>query len=58
MLFRSAKSGKPYARLVPLAAPRKREFGFLAGQVELSDAENAELLRPITEAELADWEGE
>jgi len=43
---------------VPLTAPKKREFGFLAGQVELSDAENAELLRPMTGEELADWEGE
>lgn len=53
-----AKAGKPYARLVPLAAPNKRNFGFLAGQVELSDAENAELMRPLSEEELADWEGE
>lgn len=51
-----AKAGKPYARLVPLEAKRPRQFGFLAGQVELSDAENAELMRPMTEEELADWE--
>ena len=52
-----AKAGKPYARLVPLSTPKKREFGFLAGQVKLSDAENDELLRPMSEEELADWEG-
>ena len=51
-----AKGGKPYARLVPLPAPRQREFGFLAGRITLSEAENEELLRPLTEEELADWE--
>ncbi|OLV18452.1 type II toxin-antitoxin system Phd/YefM family antitoxin [Deinococcus marmoris] len=51
-----AKAGKPYARLVPLAPARKREFGFLAGTVELSNEENYELLRPLSEEELADWE--
>lgn len=51
-----AKAGKPYARLVPLAPARAREFGFLAGTVQLSDEENHELLRPLSEEELADWE--
>lgn len=51
-----AKAGKPYARLVPLASPRQREFSFLAGHVQLRDEENRELLRPLTGEELADWE--
>lgn len=51
-----SKGGKPYARLVPLPGARQRTFGFLAGQVKLSEAENQELLRPMTEEELADWE--
>jgi len=51
-----AKAGKPYARLVPLAPSRPREFGFLAGQIQLSDEENRELMRPLSEEELADWE--
>lgn len=54
-----AKAGKPFARLMPLAEPKKKcEFGFLAGQVKLSDTENDEIMRPISEEELADWEGE
>ena len=53
-----AKAGKPYARLVPLPAPRKRELGFLSGRVRLSDAENDELLRPLTDEEVTDWEGD
>ncbi|WP_216320429.1 type II toxin-antitoxin system Phd/YefM family antitoxin [Deinococcus aestuarii] len=51
-----ARAGKPSARLVPLAPTRQREFGFLAGQVQLSDEENRELMRPLSEEELADWE--
>lgn len=51
-----AKGGKPYARLMPLAEKRPRQFGFLAGQIQLSEAENAELMRPLTDEELADWE--
>ncbi len=51
-----AKAGKPYARLVPLAPSRPREFGFLAGQVEISEEFAREAMRPLTEEELADWE--
>ncbi len=51
-----AKGGKPYARLVPLEQKRPRQFGLLAGKINLSEAENAELMRPLSEEELADWE--
>ncbi|MEF2278461.1 type II toxin-antitoxin system Phd/YefM family antitoxin [Deinococcus sp. YIM 134068] len=51
-----AKAGKPYARLVPLAPTRQREFGFLAGQVEITEDFAREAMRPLTEEELADWE--
>ena len=30
-----AEDGRPLARLVPLAPPRAREFGFLAGRVRV-----------------------
>lgn len=53
-----AKAGKPYARLVPLAAPKKRNFGFLEGQVEIRPEFYDEAMRPLSEEELADWEGE
>lgn len=46
-----AKSGKPYARLVPLEAPKKRELGF----VKASIPENL-FLEPMSDEELADWE--
>jgi prevent-host-death family protein len=45
-----AKSGKPYARLVPLAAPAPREPGLLKGK--LSDA----FFEPLSEDELRSWE--
>ena len=48
-----AKAGKPYARLVPLAPFRTREFGFLAGTVQLSDEEQREIIRPLSESEEA-----
>lgn len=51
-----AKAGQPYARLVPLAPARKREFGFLAGTVELGDDFEDEAMRPLSAKELADWE--
>ncbi|GBF06787.1 hypothetical protein DAERI_100150 [Deinococcus aerius] len=51
-----AKAGKPYARLLPLAPSQPRDFGFLAGRIQLSDEENRELMRPLGEEEVADWE--
>jgi prevent-host-death family protein len=45
-----AKGGKPYARLVPLAAPKARKPGLLKGKV--SDA----FFEPLPEAELKAWE--
>lgn len=51
-----AKGGKPYARLVPLEAKRPRQFGFLAGQVELTPDFYEESMRPLSDEELKDWE--
>lgn len=48
-----AKNGRPYARLVPLEAPR-RTLGFLAGQLTVPD----DFLDPMGEDELRLWEGE
>ncbi|WP_081618698.1 MULTISPECIES: type II toxin-antitoxin system Phd/YefM family antitoxin [unclassified Thioalkalivibrio] len=46
-----AKSGRPYARLVPLASPPlQRQPGRITGQVE--DA----FFEPLPEDELAAWE--
>jgi prevent-host-death family protein len=46
-----AKSGKPYARLVPLSRrPPRREPGTLAGQVELGE----QFFEPLP----AGWSGE
>ncbi|WP_017926937.1 type II toxin-antitoxin system Phd/YefM family antitoxin [Thioalkalivibrio sp. HL-Eb18] len=46
-----AKSGRPYARLVPLASPQlQRQPGRITGQVE--DA----FFEPLPEDELAAWE--
>ena len=48
-----AKAGKPYARLVPLEAPRpERKPGSLPGIV-LDES----FFDPMSEDELADWEG-
>lgn len=48
-----AKAGKPYARLMPLAAPEaSRQPGRLAGRVE--DA----FFEPLAEEELAAWDGQ
>ena len=46
-----AKAGKPYARLMPLAATGKRRPGRLAGRV--SD----QFLEPLDEDELSAWDG-
>jgi prevent-host-death family protein len=47
-----AKAGKPYARLVPLAAtPARRQPGRLAGKV------NAAFFDALPNAELDAWEG-
>ena len=48
-----AKNGHPYARLVPLLAPTKRELGFLKGDFEVGD----EIFEPLSEDDLAGWEG-
>jgi prevent-host-death family protein len=46
-----AKAGKPYARLMPLAAPvARRQAGRLAGRVD--DA----FFEPLPEEDLAAWE--
>jgi len=47
-----AKAGKPYARLVPLAAPTpRRQPGRQAGRVDEA------FFEPLAEGELAAWEG-
>jgi prevent-host-death family protein len=45
-----AKNGKPFARLVPLAAPRPRVPGLLKGRVEDT------FFDPLPEDELRAWE--
>jgi len=45
-----AKSGQPYARLVPIAAPQQRVPGIAKGAV--TDA----FFEPLPEEELASWE--
>jgi prevent-host-death family protein len=45
-----AKNGKPYARLVPLEAPKAREPGLLKGKLEEA------FFDPLPEQELAAWE--
>ena len=45
-----AKSGTPYARLVPLAAPKPRKPGLLKGTLD------AAFFEPLPKAELAAWE--
>lgn len=45
-----ARNGEPYARLVPLEAPRPRTPGLLHGEVEKS------FFEPLPEEELAAWE--
>lgn len=53
-----AKGGKPYARLMPLEEKRPRQFGFLAGKVDIGPDFAAEAMRPLSEEELKDWEGQ
>lgn len=49
-----AKAGKPYARLVPLEAPRpERKPGRLKGLGKLDEA----FFDPLSDEELALWEG-
>ncbi|MBM4185597.1 MAG: type II toxin-antitoxin system Phd/YefM family antitoxin [Gemmatimonadetes bacterium] len=45
-----AKNGEPYARLVPLEAPKARKPGLLKGKVEAS------FFDPLPEGELTAWE--
>ena len=45
-----AKAGQPYARLMPLAPPAKRQLGFMQGEV--GDA----FFDPLPEHELKAWE--
>jgi prevent-host-death family protein len=47
-----AKNGKPYARLVPIEAPEKRELGFLRGVFKVDDC----FFEPLAEEELLQWE--
>ncbi len=44
-----AKYGKPWARLVPYEAPRKRILGFIVGRVPKS------FFEPLPDEELAAW---
>ncbi|MBI2898526.1 MAG: type II toxin-antitoxin system Phd/YefM family antitoxin [Deltaproteobacteria bacterium] len=45
-----AKAGKPYARLVPLEAPKPRRPGLLKGKVDEA------FFEPLPEEELEAWE--
>jgi prevent-host-death family protein len=45
-----AKNGEPYARLVPLEKPKRREPGMLKGKLEES------FFDPLPEEELEAWE--
>lgn len=49
-----AKNGQPYARLVPLDAPRPRPLGLLAN----SRFDASRFNEPLSEHELRAWEGE
>ena len=51
-----ARHGKPLLRLVPVALAGRRPVGLHAAA--LSEAEAAESLRPLSEEELAGWDGE
>jgi len=48
-----AKAGKPYAKLVPLAAAAPRKPGALKGKFRLTKA----FFEPLPEEELRRWEG-
>ncbi len=53
--FVIAKAGKPVARLVPLASPRRlRKLGLLDGKLRIPDDFNA----PLPDEILAQFEGE
>ena len=43
-----AKNGQPYARLVPLEEPKKRQLGFLQGTFQVGD----EFFEPLSDEEL------
>lgn len=45
-----AKHGKPYARLVPIEPPQRRQLGFMKGYVDEA------FFEPLPEAELAAWD--
>lgn len=45
-----AKAGKPYARLVPLETPKKRQLGFVKASIPDS------FFDPLPEDELQAWE--
>lgn len=47
-----AKSGEPYARLVPIVGPHPREFGFLPEVAAAADA----VLVPLDDEELDHYE--
>ncbi|HWL02440.1 MAG TPA: type II toxin-antitoxin system prevent-host-death family antitoxin [Microbacteriaceae bacterium] len=50
-----ARGGKPIVRLELLGEPRKRELGFLAGLIPTPP--DSAFFEPMTEEDLADWEG-
>lgn len=47
-----AKAGKPYARLVPIGSPSRRDLGFLPGLLGTGDA----VLEPLDDDTLATFE--
>ncbi len=49
-----AKAGRPYARLVPIGSPQRRELGFLPGLLGSGDA----TLEPLDDDKLATFEGD
>jgi prevent-host-death family protein len=46
-----SKKGKPWAKIVPIVASKKREFGFARGAVDAS------FFDALPDAELDAWEG-
>jgi prevent-host-death family protein len=49
-----AKAGEPYARLVPIGTPSRRELGFLPGLLGTGDA----VLEPLDDETLASFESD
>jgi prevent-host-death family protein len=49
-----ARNGKPVAKLVPYTPKGKRQFGSMAGLIELDES----FFDPLPEEELAAWEGD